>query len=240
MVTQHHGDFVYVGDALRDNDAFLLSSEEAHHLARVRRKREGQHVFATDGNGGVFEGTFEPPNTLRIEREHPAFGESPMRMTLICGCILGDSARDVVNCAVQLGVRTILWTRMAYSQELYSGQRLERLHRVAIQTLKQTGRAFLPNQTVIERLDEALDLIERVPLFVAHPTQFSKKETAIYLSDSAALIVGPEGGFAEAELTLLHEHGAVAVTLSNRRLRTETAVAAGLAFLLTRSGEFSL
>lgn len=238
MVTQQHGDFVYVGDARRDGAVFHLSHDEAHHLSRVRRKREGQLIMATDGAGHVFEGTLDAPNVLRITRELPAFAEPRVHLSLICGCLLGDAARDVVDSAVQLGVREILWTRMAHSQERYAEHRLERLHRVAIQALKQTGRSCLPQQTSAEDLSEALASMNNTPLFVAHPHRQNNDEDAIQISDSAALIVGPEGGFSEAELTLMKKQGARTISLGNRRLRTETAVSAGLAFILTRAGEF--
>ncbi|MBK6766312.1 MAG: 16S rRNA (uracil(1498)-N(3))-methyltransferase [bacterium] len=238
MVARQHGDFVYVGDARRDGSVFLLSNDEAHHLSRVRRRREGQRILATDGNGLVFEGILGSNNTLQIERELPALGEPRVHFTLICGCLQGDSARDVVDSAVQLGVRVICWVRMQQSQESYAPHRLERLHRVAIQSLKQTGRAYLPVQSVEDNFAAALETVRPCPLFVAHPHRPEKQESAIGISDSAALIVGPEGGLADGELALLHERGARTIALGNRRLRTETAVTAGLSYLLTRSGEF--
>ena len=53
----------------------------------------------------------------------------------------------------------------------------------------------------------------------------------------AALLVGPEGGFAPAELDALARHPFVQpATLGPRILRAETAAIVGLALLQARSG----
>jgi 16S rRNA (uracil1498-N3)-methyltransferase len=238
MVTQQHGEFVYVGDAVRDGDVFRLSRDEAHHLTRVRRRREGQEVFATDGRGIVYRAMIDSPDTIRIVDALPDYAESKTHISLICGCLQGDTSRDVVDSAAQLGVRELLWTKMDRSQETYTDNRLERLQRVAIQSLKQTGRAYQTTQRVFANLQDSLALVSNSTLLVAHPFDSNLKESAMPLSDSVTLIVGPEGGFSEAELEMLQGRGAHFVSLGNRRLRSEAAVAAGLAYILTRSGEF--
>lgn len=238
MVTQQHGEFVYVGDALREEGVFRLFRDEAHHLTRVRRKREGQEVFATDGQGVVYRTIIESSDTIRIVETLPNYAEPKTHIALICGCLQGDTSRDVVDSAVQLGVCELLWTKMDRSQETYTDNRLERLQRVAIQSLKQTGRAHLTTQRLFANLLDTLALVTNSTLLVAHPIDSDLKESAMPLSDSVALVVGPEGGFSEVELALLQERGAQFVSLGNRRLRSEAAVAAGLSYILTQSGEF--
>ncbi len=238
MVTQQHGEFVYVGDAFRDGDVFRLSRDEAHHLTRVRRRRDGQEVFATDGRGNVYRATVNSPETIRIVETLPDYAESKTHIALICGCLQGDTSRDVVDSAVQLGVREILWTKMDRSQETYTDNRLERLQRVAIQSLKQTGRAHHTTQQLFANLQDSLAHVKNSTLLVAHPMDSIFKESAMPLSDSVTLIVGPEGGFPVAELEMLQGRGAHFVSLGNRRLRSEAAVAAGLSYILTRLGEF--
>lgn len=238
MVTQQHGEFVYVGDAFREGEVFRLKRDEAHHLTRVRRKREGQEVFATDGQGVVYRTEIESSDTIRIVETLPNYAEPRTHIALICGCLQGDTSRDVVDSAVQLGVRELYWTKMERSQETYTDNRLERLQRVAIQALKQTGRAILTSQHLFASLEDTLAIVKKSTLLVAHPLGSALKESAMPLSDFITLIVGPEGGFTEAELVVFQERGAYFLSLGTRRLRSEAAAAAGLAYILTRSGEF--
>lgn len=238
MVKLMHGEFVYVGDAKRDGNVFTIPAEEAHHLMRVRRRRVGQEVYATDGSGNVYRSLIESPESIRVIETLANLGESSLKVTLVCGCLQGDSSREVVNAAVQLGVCDLIWVRMMHSQEVYTENKLERLRRVAIQALKQTGRARLTRQAQHESLQESLEAVSGQQVWVAQPASSPDSVPQSVPSSPCALVVGPEGGFAEQEIELLDRFGARYLTLGPRRLRTETAVSAGLAFLLTRSEEF--
>lgn len=238
MVKLMHGEFVYVGDAQRDGDVFTIPAEEAHHLMRVRRRRVGQEVYATDGSGNVYRSLIESPESIRVIETLANFGESSLRVTLVCGCLQGDASREVVNTAVQFGVSDLIWVRMMHSQEVYTANKLERLRRVAIQSLKQTGRARLTPQVQHESLQESLEAVSDHQLWVAHPASGTGSLPQSLPTSPCALIVGPEGGFAEQEIEFLNRAGARFLMLGPRRLRTEAAVSAGLAFLLTRSDEF--
>jgi 16S rRNA (uracil1498-N3)-methyltransferase len=50
--------------------------------------------------------------------------------------------------------------------------------------------------------------------------------------ETVAVFIGPEGGFAEAEITLAQESGIIPITLGKRILRTETAGFTTLAFIM--------
>ncbi|MCB9366072.1 MAG: 16S rRNA (uracil(1498)-N(3))-methyltransferase [Calditrichaeota bacterium] len=238
MVNQHHGEFVFVGESRREADRFTLSEEEAHHLLRVRRVRSGQTVFATDGKGTVFRTRLEEDNSLLILESYSDFAEPPLKITLACGCLQGDTSKDVVRTAVQLGVHRIVWVRMARSQEAYSENKLAKLHRVAIQALKQTGRAWLPEQLFMPDLASVTNSLENCGVWVAHPLEAGSDPTPARDTETDVLVVGPEGGFADEELALLANLQAHFLTLGPRRLRSETAVAAGVSLLLTQAGEF--
>lgn len=238
MVIQNHGEFVYIGDAIVNGTRISLSESEAHHLIRVRRARVGERVMATDGKGSVYLCNLIAPETLEIIETFSEFGEPEILITLICGCLQGETSRDVVSSAVQLGARRLWWVKLARSQEQYSANKIDKLERVAIQAMKQTGRARLIEQQQFKSLQNVLTRLTNTNLWVAHPEDHSGVSLPeVEKIGSHGILVGPEGGFEERELDVLKSRNARFLRLGSRRLRSEAAAAASLMFLLTRSGD---
>lgn len=236
MVTQKHGEFVYVGDAKFNGQIIHISDAEAHHLTRVRRVRFGEEVMATNGNGVVYRARRTSAGDLEILEELPEYGESKAKITLICGMLASDSSKDVVSTSVQLGVVRIVWTKMMRSQELNSEHKLDRFARVAVHAMKQTGRARLPEILASPSLEATLNMLGDTKVWAAHPDEPHVHKVAPVAPDQEhCLVVGPEGGFSSQELDLLHSRSAAFIRLGPRRLRTETAVASGLTVLLANS-----
>lgn len=232
MVVQEHGEFAYIGDGAVDGGVITLSADERHHLVKVRRAHDGDVIMATDGNGMVYKTALQHDGKLQILDALPEFGEPAIHLSLICGNLQGNTSRDVVSFAVQMGVRELWWVNMARSQENYSDNKIEKLQRVAIQATKQTGRARLLSIKTADSLKSALSEQRHSTLWFAHPESKLRRVTFdIPVRDSHCVIVGPEGGFAAHELDSVKQISNV-FRLGNRRLRSETAVVAGLTFVL--------
>jgi len=237
MVIQSHGEFVFARDARISGNKIDLPDEEKHHLFRVRRIRSGSEIFATDGQGTVYRTRAEEDQSLTITETLPNYGEPALNLHVVCGCLQGDAARDVVQSCVQLGARKLIWVRMNRSQESYNDSKLEKLRRVAIQATKQSGRAWLLEQTVEHSLQSALaeSFAQR---WVAHPVASEASRQELSGSEKHMLIVGPEGGFADDELTNFKKAGCNFLSLGSNRLRTEWAVAAGIVRLRAMANDF--
>lgn len=113
--------------------------------------------------------------------------------------------------------------------------KLERLQRIAEESLKQCGRAWL--------LEIGSPIGFAAALRGAH-----ERGDALVVADAAGgappplaagapvtLVVGPEGGLTDRESTLAREHGAAAIRLGPHILRIETAAVVGAAALLART-----
>jgi 16S rRNA (uracil1498-N3)-methyltransferase len=238
MVTRAWGEFVFAPPSARHGEVIVPEREEAHHLFRVRRVSPGDEVFATDGEGMVFCCAVTAERTLRIVESFQEFGELSQPLVLCLAALQPEALRDAVDTATQLGATRILVFIAERSQSRLTAERVERLRRVAISAVKQCGRARLPELVWTESLNEALrQLPSDCSVFVAHPVEERQPFAGEHESRSQALIIGPEGGLADEEIEAALQVGAVPISLGNRRLRSATAVAAGLAFLLTRLEE---
>jgi 16S rRNA (uracil1498-N3)-methyltransferase len=236
-VTHDWGEFVFAPPTARTGETITLSDEEAHHLFRVRRVAVGQQVYVTDGEGFVHVCTASADHQLQVIESRRDYNEPAHPLTLLCGVLKGDSNRTVVDDATQLGAVEIHFFQAMRSEGRLSEEKIERLNRVARTAIKQCGRARLPRIVIHPNLEAALRaLTEPCLIFLAHPSEPAQNRAELP-TGAMAIVVGPEGGLTDTEVTLAFEHGCRALALGRRRLRAETAVSVGLSYLLTRLGE---
>jgi 16S rRNA (uracil1498-N3)-methyltransferase len=218
-----------------------LSPEEVHHIFRVRRVRENDKVWVTDGAGLVYECRVQPDHSLVVETHYPDFAENRVPLYLCCAILKGVANRDVVDAAVQLGVAEVVFFAAQRSEGRLSEAAVAKLQRTAISALKQCGRARLPAVTVSADLSTALLTYPRPSeLFLAHLPEAALPENLDLSPDAAVprvLIVGPEGGLTDVEVEVAQRYGCHLLHLAPARLRSETAVVAGLTYLLSLAGE---
>ncbi|MFZ5432380.1 MAG: RsmE family RNA methyltransferase [Calditrichota bacterium] len=238
MVVQEWGEFVYSPPAAVQANRIVLPPDEAHHLFRVRRVPVGHEVYASDGEGMVYRCQTVSDTELEIVESLPDYGEPRHPLSLCIAVLKGDTNRDVVDLATQLGVTTVIFFHATRCVGRLSEEKHDKLKRTAISSLKQTGRACLPKIKIVSSLKEALQIIESCQYrFLAHLPNENKKaslSTEIVLNGSASLVVGPEGGFTPEEVNVIFESGCRPLKLADNRLRSEVAVTAGLSVLLSR------
>ncbi|MFI5043475.1 MAG: 16S rRNA (uracil(1498)-N(3))-methyltransferase [Acidimicrobiales bacterium] len=202
-----------------DLESLALDDDDAHHLNRVLRLRDGEAVCATDGSGAwrvatwrsggiVADGEvrFEPPPANLV-----GVGFAPVK---------AERPEWVVQKLTELGVDRISVLRTERSVVRWDDDRLERqlarFRRVAREACQQSRRLHLP--TV-----EQAELTE----LRAGGAVLAEPGGRPLSPDDRTVLVGPEGGWAPGELA-----DATTVDLNPNVLRGETAALAG-AVLLT-------
>ena len=126
-----------------------------------------------------------------------------------------------------------------------SANRLERWQRIAIEASEQSGRAIVPAvESPMPLMDAVTQAISDQPLLCmweelaneSQPLSTTLKALSADATQLAALI-GPPGGFSEAEAKAIHEAGAKLVTLGPRILRSETAAITVMSAILYELGD---
>ena len=216
-----------------------ISGDDAHHISRVLRMKAGDALSLCDGAGHEFDAVITTISQDAIvcalgERRESA-AESQVHVTLFQCLPKTGKMELIVQKCTELGVFAVVPVVSArcvvVPNKDYEKKR-ERYHRVALEAAKQSRRAMVPEVlplTELKKIDpDAFDLF-----LVAYEDesgrtlkQALRKTTA---PGSIALLIGPEGGLEEGEVTRLTEAGAVSVSLGRRILRTETAGMAMLA-----------
>jgi 16S rRNA (uracil1498-N3)-methyltransferase len=230
-VNTHTSPRLFVEGALAEDVTVPVSQAQARHLGAVLRLRAGADVRVFNGRDGewlaIYPGGHEAtalPVRLLLR---PQVAEPDC--WLVFAVLRREATEVIVEKATELGVSLLqpVLTERAQSSRL-NGARLAAIARAAAE---QCERLTLPRIAPLRRLP---DLLATWP---AERTLFAAIErraapAPVESDASKALLVGPEGGFTQAELELLDRHPFVrAVSLGPRVLRAETAAIAGLALL---------
>ncbi|MBI2213357.1 MAG: 16S rRNA (uracil(1498)-N(3))-methyltransferase [Acidobacteria bacterium] len=208
-----------------------LDDDELHHAARVSRVREGELVEVIDGKGATAGAVVRTvtKSAVSIEILEPSLTprESPLAIELAQALIQPEKFELVLQKACELGVSRVtplISDRIDTRPERIAG-RTARWQRILIEATKQSGRALVPELAAPESFRSVLDRDCARVLFDADAA-----ETRTVGSQPRRLVVliGPEGGWSEAETALAMEHGCEIRRLGPRRLRAETAAIAAL------------
>ena len=168
--------------------------------------------------------------------------ESPLLITLFCAVLGRQRMLTVIQKATELGIARFVPVVTAHSVP-FAGLAHQKSHawpKQAIRASRQCRRASLPQVKESVRLQTAL----QDPCFTEADIRVAlddnTQKVSAFRGDavrSIALLVGPEGGWSDAERKMLREHNCVSLKLGGRVLRAETAVYAGLVIVQHMFGD---
>jgi 16S rRNA (uracil1498-N3)-methyltransferase len=230
---------VFLADALpAEGAAAVLDGPEGRHAAAVRRLRPGEQLVLCDGAGGLAR-----CEVLDVDRDRVALrvltrASEPapaLRVTVAQALVKGDRGELAVELATEAGADAIVPWRAArcvarWDDGPRGAKALARWRETARQASKQARRGWVPE--VAEPVGTAA-LAQRgaaaTRCLVLHETA-TDPLSAVALPDSGELllVVGPEGGITDDELSELTTAGARPVRLGPAVLRASTAAAVAL------------
>lgn len=224
-------------------DAVVISDEDHHYVTRVLRLAPGDRLTLFDGQGGEADAEIvrvgprasEARVLERRRLDKPAGPE----ITLVQALARGEKLDLVVQKATELGVHRIIpvTTERAVLtlDHVRSTSRRVRWQKIAREAARQCGRPDLPEVEPVTSLPVALAAAPRdgLRLLFWEGARGSSLRQVVPVERPSAvvLVVGPEGGFSEAEVARAREVGFAVVGLGPRILRTETAALVALAVI---------
>jgi 16S rRNA (uracil1498-N3)-methyltransferase len=226
-----------------------LPEDEAEHLVRVLRLGAGDEVEIFDGLGTLWRAEVvhvgkKSASVRRIEELEPA-RELDVHVALVFSVLKGDKNDDVIRDAVMLGVtaiRPVIAERSEISMAAMARSgRIARWQRIAIASAKQCGRAVVPQVHDAVPLDWYWpDITDGARVMCVEPSAALGEVLpvrAVSKPSAVDLIVGPEGGWAVAEIAAAHDCGAMLMSLGGRTLRADAVPIIAMTALLTAWGE---
>ena len=233
---------LFVEDELAEGRIFTLEGSQAHYLGKVMRVREGDAIILCDNLTGEWATRVDRVDKRRVDVT--VGGQLRPREDVpdlwLCPALLKKDRFDfVLEKATELGVARIqpVITRRCVADKLNTG----RARTLTIEAAEQCARTALPEVAEPVKLDALLrDWPESRALFFADEEGGHPAADAFVNSEGpAAILIGPEGGFDDAERIAIRAHpNARAISLGPRILRGETAAIAALSVWMAQAGDW--
>lgn len=223
----------YAGPDPHTDEIVRLEPDETRH-ARALRLAVGDKAVLLNGKGRKIEAevvAWEKSGVLLRCRNNLLESDTGWPYIALGFGMITDRSRLewLVEKSVELGVRELLPIKTERSE---GHLHRERLLRVAVAALKQSQRSYLPLLHQPMPLQQALQH-GTAPLILCHEQTLGQptlnQALQQHSGNGATILIGPEGGFTEAEVAEAQTEGALIATLGPSRLRAETAAIAAVA-----------
>ena len=218
-----------------------LPTDEARH-ARVLRLKAGAPVELFDAQGNAWRAQLaaDAASAILIGPVSAAPAEPVhRRLILATAWPKGKRAAFLVEKCTELGVGEIVPLVCARSVVVKGAGSagVARLRRIATEAAKQSGRFDVPEIRAPQSLDDFVRGVSGRLLLVLLDPKADQSLADVLRQEGAepeqtrlvAILVGPEGGFTDAEIACAVAHGAVRARLAENVLRVETAAMAACA-----------
>jgi 16S rRNA (uracil1498-N3)-methyltransferase len=216
-----------------------MEGEAAHHLGRVLRAQTGQLYELSDGTR-VRLGRIESVTRDRVEfallEELPANRPS-LDVTLMLAVVKFDAFEWAVEKATELGVTTIVPLAAARSEKALlaaASKRAARWKKILLESSQQSRRVRVPALREVAEPESAFaSCVEGMRIILSERADAPPMRTVLdgQRATKAMVVIGPEGGWTDAELEAARHSGFQGASLGRLILRTETAVIAALSAL---------
>jgi 16S rRNA (uracil1498-N3)-methyltransferase len=237
---------IYQASIFTLHETVKLSDDAFGHLIRVLRLKEGDEVVLFNG-----EEAFQYQAKLIDVSKKQAYAEiltkevvdneSPLNIHLGQGISRGDRMDFTLQKSVELGVNTITPLFTERCGVKLNAERLEKKRqqwqKIVISACEQSGRASVPVVTEPMLLVDWLKQETSALKINLHPKAQHSIMGLPMENTRVRLLIGPEGGLSDEEISQANENNFVDVLLGPRVLRTETAALTAITALQCRFGD---
>ena len=226
----------FINTTATSGSCIELSRDQKHHLFKVFRAVPGDEVELLDGIGTRAFGVIDENKNIKIAQ---VINEtrSGAELHLVFALPRKNQLDLLLKQSAELGVTELHPVR--FERSVSQGDCNDRWTTLLEEACKQSKNPFLPQVNPVCSLKEKLEELKSRDIPAVFGAIRSETEK-IEFSNRAAWVVGPEGGFTDAEEELMRSYNAVPLNLGPWVLRLETAACAGIAVLRQILGIFLL
>lgn len=226
------------------NEALSLDAESSKYLTRVLRMQAGDPVILFNGDGNDYHsviGTVGRNVSVEISTQQRNPSESTLKITLVQSLAKGTKLDLIIQKATELGAHRI--SPISNERSILridtdrTKRKMDHWRNVAISACAQCNRSVIPQIDSPMSFADWLALSEPENTFLLHPHTDRSFGDVTVTQSRCSVVVGPEGGFSEAEFAQSVEHGITPVRCGPRILRTETAGFTAISILQARFGD---
>ena len=227
----------------------IMTGRDAEHV-RVLRLRPGEDMIICDGKGTDYKCRLVKADKEQVEAQVievvPCPAEPTVQVTVLCGLPKGDKTDYIIQKCVEAGASEIMFFQSdrCVAKPDKPEKKLERWQRIAEEAAKQSGRGIIPQVSWAGEYADALNVANQKELgLFMYETGEREALNAVLEANSdvktAAIVTGPEGGFAPFEADLARIVGLHICSMGERILRCETAPVVAVSALMYATGNLS-
>lgn len=206
---------------------FKFEKEESRHIIKVLRKKKGDILNITNGNGYIFKAELLDANAagcmariINFEKRYHKRYE--LHLAVAPTKNIGRYEWFIEK-ATEIGVQQI--TPLICARSERNSLKSQRLEKVIEAAMKQSLRAYLPKLNPPISYDDFVSKERNGLCFIAHCEDDEKTDLKRRMGadQDVTILIGPEGDFTHEEIKYAYTRGFRAISLGDGRLRTETA-----------------
>ena len=215
-----------------------LSDSEAHHAIHVLRLKTNDTIELFDGAGttatGIITAISRSTVTASVQSKHFVERRTSGQLSVAASPPKGDRLKWMIEKLTEIGVDRYIPLQTTRTVVDPRKTKLDKLGATVISAAKQSEQAWLMDIAPATSLSDLLAAqLSNCQFHLAHPYETGSDTTAAadeQLTDHV-LLIGPEGGFTDDEVSLARQSGATPICLAGTILRIETAAIAFSAIL---------
>ncbi|MBE5911664.1 RsmE family RNA methyltransferase [Pseudobutyrivibrio sp.] len=231
------------------NGQIRISGQDAHHLIRVVRLKNGEkiRVSCSDGENYIcqVEQACDDELVVSVVEQVPST-ELPNKIYLFQALPKGDRIETIIEKCVELGAYEIIPVEMKNCivklDDKKKKNKLQRYQAIAESAAKQSKRSIIPNIHEIMTFKQAYEYAKDLDIILLpYECKNGMQDTfdvlaTIKKGQSIGVFIGPEGGFDSTEIEMVKDSARL-ISLGSRILRTDTAAICTLSMLMLKCEE---
>ena len=218
-----------------DNKIIINDSENYRHIARALRARVGEKLLLIDESQIQYETSIAEINSneiiCEIDKFYPSKRDLDFDLYLAQSPLRSDAQLTIMEKATELGIRAVypvITDNCALNKSVLE-KKHEKWQKVMYEASKQCERAKIPTCFEPTTLENVLEKdFDKILVMAERSTEISFKEylqqNPIKKGEKVLVIIGPEGGFSQAEFDLFKNKNLPLISLGDLILKAETAV----------------
>ena len=236
---------LYVNDKLEVHQEIKIQSKQLHYLTNVMRRKRDDILSIFNEVDGEFTGKIinDSKRNLTIKLlQKIKDPEKKVDIWVIFAPVKKSSTDLIIQKATELGASCLL--PVITERTITRNINLKRMQEIVIEASEQCERITIPEIKPIQKLADVIcSWNKNRKIFYGDETERNQKEEKCFnhqtlFNPSGAILIGPEGGFAQNEISFLKsKEFVVPINLGPRILRSETAVISGLVFWHIMNGD---
>ena len=235
---------LFFTDQINDGSTQTLDKDDAHHAIKVLRLKLGEVIKISDGvkkwvSGSIIE-ISKKELTISIS-ERGDFEEKKPELVLVQAVTKSERNKEMLELAVEAGVDRIIPWQAERSISKWQSDSAQKWEIGIKEACKQARQVRLPKLMPMLTTAGVVQLLSKDARIIVFHESASEKFTQLQLPESLAsiyLVIGPEGGISQSELSIFENGGSKIVRLGETVFRSAHAGFAAISAVQTKLGRW--